>query len=267
MFLTMEPQYLATYSTQQPFNFFVGTRLIALTFGAVLFYAASVFLFGLAWFFLARLYGAECLPGWRGMPAIYYRDAFLVGLGGSIAVLGVGRLTDLLARIWAVPQYAFPEDVPQELQFLLPALHALGSGLTRSFLAVGLLALALGFASYCLRSSAMQTLLLGVAALLAAPLGGSAGEFVEKALAIFAGLMLLWWGSQRLVRFNLLGYLLVAMLLSLAPAAAELLRQPNSFFRANGWGVVAVLVALFLWPLAAWQWKKQIRTREGPGIP
>ncbi len=267
MFVTSEPQYLATYSTQEPFQFFVATRLIGVAFGAALYCALCLFLFGLAWFFLARLYGAERLPGWRGMPAAYYRDALLVGVGGSLGVLAISRLQDLLARIWVVPQSALQADVPQNLEFLLPALHIAGGSVARSFIGIGLLALALGFAGYCLRSSATQTLLLGVAALLTAPLGGSAGEFAQKAFAIFAGLMFVWWGAQRLVRFNLLGYFLVAMVLSLVPAAAELLRQPNSFYRANGWAVIAMLAALLLWPVAAWQWKKQVPTSGGPGIP
>jgi hypothetical protein len=266
-FVTSEPQYLATYSTQEPLQFFAATRLIGLAFGAVLYYALAVFLFGLAWFFLSRSFGAGRLPGWRGMPAAYYRDALLVGLGSSLGILAISRLPDLLARVWVVPQAALQPDVPQDLDFLLPSLHVAGSSVARSFIGIGLLALALGFASYCLRSSAIQTLLLGVAALLAAPSGGSAGEFGQKAFATFAGLLFVWWGARKLVRFNLLGYFLVAISLSLAPAAAELLRQPDPFFRANGWAVIALLGALLLWPLAAWQWKRQVPSSGGTSIP
>ncbi len=76
-FLTLEPQYLAQYQTQVPFKIYLGTAGIGLLLGAMLFYTGAAFLFGLAWFFLAQG-GATRLPGWRGMPASYYRDA-LVG--------------------------------------------------------------------------------------------------------------------------------------------------------------------------------------------
>ena len=82
---------------------------------------------------------------------------------------------------------------------------------------------------------------------------GSAGEFAQNALITFVELGAIWWGARRIVRFNLLGYFLAAMLLALAPEAADLLRQPNSFFHANGWLVVAATVALFLWPLVEWR--------------
>ena len=266
MFVTAEPQYLAAYSTQDPFPFFVGTRLIALIFAAVLFYALSLFLFGLAWFFLAQLHGAGRLPGWRRMPALYYRDAFLVGVAGALTIFGFTRLPDLLERIWMVPQVAVAAAVPQELDFLLPALHALGSATARSFIAIGLLALTIGFVTYAIRSLSIRMLLLVTFALLVAPTRGSGGDFMQKAFFTFAGLVFLWWASQRVVRFNLLGYFLVGMLASLAPAAAELLRQPNSFFRANGWAVLALLAGLLLWPVMAWQ-RKTSSSSGGPGIP
>jgi hypothetical protein len=264
-YLTTLPEYLASYSTQDPFKTFVGTRFIGLALGATLFYSLCIFLFGLAWFFLAKSYGAETMPGWRGMPASYYRDGLLVGIAGTLSVFAFGRLTELLSRAWAVRQYASVAAPAQELDFLLPALHALGNGTVRSLIAVGLLALAIGFSSYCSRSYAMQTLALAILALLTAPTAGSAGEFVQRAAVTFTGLALLWWASKRIVRFNLLGYFLVAILSSLLPAAVELLRQPNAFFQANGWFLFAAMAGFLLWPLALWQKLKGIKA-DVPGI-
>jgi hypothetical protein len=42
--------------------------------------------------------------------------------------------------------------------------------------------------------------------------------------------------------------------LALAVPAADLLKEPNPFYRGNGFAVMAAGVALLLWPLAAWKW-------------
>jgi hypothetical protein len=112
----------------------------------------------------------------------------------------------------------------------------------------------------------MQVLLLGLVALLGAPAwgGGSAGDLLQNVLTGWAGLALIWWAAHRVVRFNLLGYFLAAALLLLATAAAELLRQPNFYFRANGWAVVAAAVALLLWPIIAWQRGNRALTGPSP---
>ena len=198
------------------------------------YYAVAVFLFGLAWFFLTRAYGLERLSGVVGMPARYYRDALAIGIGGALALAGLGRLAALLARVWVVPQRELATVAPQGLDFSWPALHALGAAVNYSLIAVGVLALALGFAACYLRNPWMQTALLVACAVVASPGWGSAGDFVQKRLVVFAALALIWWGSRRIARFNLLGYLLVALLLALAVPAADLLKEPNPFYRGNG---------------------------------
>lgn len=55
------------------------------------------------------------------------------------------------------------------------------------------------------------------------------------------------------IRFNVLGYFLIIAGLALLGGAGELLRQPDYFYRANGYGVLAALVVLFAWPLIAWR--------------
>jgi hypothetical protein len=53
--------------------------------------------------------------------------------------------------------------------------------------------------------------------------------------------------------FNILGGFLVVAFIALLRGAAELLGQPDSFYRANGYAVLLALVLLFAWPLAAWR--------------
>jgi hypothetical protein len=55
------------------------------------------------------------------------------------------------------------------------------------------------------------------------------------------------------MRFNLLGCFLVVAGTSLLGDAAELLSQPDSFYRSNGYAVLLALILLFAWPFFAWR--------------
>jgi hypothetical protein len=58
---------------------------------------------------------------------------------------------------------------------------------------------------------------------------------------------------RRVMRFNLLGCFLIVAGTSLSGGAAELLAQPDPFYRVNGYAVLLGLVLLFAWPVAAWR--------------
>ena len=247
------PQYLARYPTENSFSNYLGLTAISLLLGSAAVYASVFVLLGLAWFFLARAYGSDCLPSWRGMPPLYYRDALLVGACGCAVLMGMGRLRELLARLWPVAHYGFSASIPSGLDAAPPALQALASVVMFGLIFIAVLALAAGFLSSYLRAAWKQALLLGLLALLGAPRWGSTGDLLQSVLAGWAGLLLLWWAVHRVVRFNLLGYFLAAALVLLATGAAELLRQPNFYFRANGGTLLVAAVALLLWPLIAWR--------------
>jgi hypothetical protein len=61
----------------------------------------------------------------------------------------------------------------------------------------------------------------------------------------------IWWSVSKLVRFNMLGYFLLFATMTAAESAAELLAQPNSFFRANGTAVLIAALLMLAWPLMA----------------
>jgi hypothetical protein len=84
---------------------------------------------------------------------------------------------------------------------------------------------------------------------------GSPADFAKQFLAKLLLLGVLVFGVHRVVRFNLLGCFLIVAGTSLLGGAAELLAQPDSFYRANGYAVLFGLVLLFAWPLAAWRMK------------
>jgi hypothetical protein len=55
------------------------------------------------------------------------------------------------------------------------------------------------------------------------------------------------------MRFNIFGGFLVLAITSLSGEAAELLAQPDNFYRANGYAVLVGLVMLLAWPFLAWR--------------
>ncbi len=252
-FITLEPQYLARYPTQIPFNIYVGTVAIGLLLGAALFFAGAAFLFGLAWFFLTHERSASQMPNWRGMPAAYYRDALVVGVFGLAALAGLHRLHDIAARFWPVLHHSLLPVTSEILDTGQPAVNAIAFAITRSFFFVGTLALVLGFAAWYLRRTWQQAVLLVALAVFLVVEWGSAGDFLQTAIINLIMLAAIWWGAQRIVRLNLLGYFVMTGLLLLTGPAIDLLRQPNAYFHASGWALVAIAILLLLWPVLAWR--------------
>ena len=250
---TMEPQMLFMYQTDQPFTIFIATQVIFQTLGALLFYSATTLLLGLGVFFLVRGYGADRLPFSHSLSGAYFRDAVVVALCGWAVFAGLHRLHDLAGMIWPVARYAFPAGVPEGLDANWPAMNALTTAVTYSFLTVGSIGLVLGFAARYLRRSWVQVVLLGALAILSVPRWGSAGDLVQSAVLGFIELAVIWWGAKFLARLNLLAYVMLASLLSLSPAIAGFVQQPNTYYRTNGAILIAVVAVLLILPVTWWR--------------
>ena len=82
---------------------------------------------------------------------------------------------------------------------------------------------------------------------------GSAADFAQGFLTQLIVLSILAFGVRYVMRFNILGCFLIIAGTSLFGGAAELLSQPDSFYRANGYAVLLVLVLFFAWPFVAWR--------------
>ena len=136
-FATLVPQYLLTYRTDQPFATFIGTLLIGQTLAASLLYSGTIFLLGLAVFFLAQGYGFDRVPVARILPSVYYRDAILIMLCGWAILAGLRRLHDLVAALWPVAHYGFPASVPEGLDAIWPASSSLATAIIFSILGGG----------------------------------------------------------------------------------------------------------------------------------
>jgi hypothetical protein len=105
-----------------------------------------------------------------------------------------------------------------------------------------------------LRARWLRFLLFLLGALSLAGSGwGDGADFAKQFLAGAILLGVLVFGVRRVMRFNVLGCLLVVACLSLLGAAAQLLGQPDAFYRTNGYAVVLMIGLLLAWPLAAWR--------------
>jgi membrane protease YdiL (CAAX protease family) len=252
---------LSTYETARPFKLEIGGLVISLLLGAPFYFGTLVFVFGLAWFYASRAFGEVRIPSWTGMPAAYYRDALWIGLGGAAGLLGLHRLIDTAEQHWPTVHRSIEFSLGQNFDATLPAAAILGSTLLRGLFATGLVCLIVSFFSAEIRPRWLRLLLFVLGAV--AMVGGnwdSPADFAKHFLAntILLGVLLI--GVQRVMRFNIFGCFLVAAITSLLGRALELLSQPDTFYRANGYAVLLLLFLLLAWPFSAWRMQTNARS-------
>jgi membrane protease YdiL (CAAX protease family) len=247
------PQTLQQYTTQIPFKTYLATIGIAWFIGIIFSCAAVAFFFGLGSYFWSRAGRSDQLPGWSGMPADYYRDAFLVATAGAASFLGFNRGATLLARIVPVLRDAVPASVPAGFDALQPAAAEIARAVYAGLFIAAIIAAVTGFIALFVRARALRVVLVLAGALAMIAGWGSGADFLRQFVLYSATIAFWWWGISKVVRFNLLGYFLLMAVTSLAGGALSLLQQPNSYLHSNGIAVLAALALLLLWPLAAWR--------------
>jgi membrane protease YdiL (CAAX protease family) len=248
------PAFLAQYNTAIPFKTFIGTLAIGGILGGPFYFGFIVVLLGVAWFFARRAFTEEYFPAWTGMPANYYRDAFFIGIGGAGALIGLQTLIQAIAQHWPTPHRAAPASFGSNFDAYVPAGAILGTSLLHSLLYMGFVALVAAFVASMLRPTWLKALVFGVATFAAMPSNwGSPADYAKQWLAETILLAVLVLGVRYVMRFNIFGCFLVVGVMSLASGAAELLGQPDRFYRLNGYAVVAALVLLLAWPLMSWR--------------
>jgi hypothetical protein len=246
------PQLLMSYQTTSFLATYYTTLAVFLIFITGVYVAGSVLLLGFAWFFLERAFGPGCIPAWRETGSAYFRDAFCLALFGSAAMMGLGRLPALFAR-WPLLRHALGASVPGNLDVLSPAAGAVASSVAAGLVAVGFLGLAAGLIGRYIRPTWMRAALLALFAALTATNVASSGAFLREAALQLAIAAAVWYGVTRIARFNALGYVLIAAVITLISASVDLLEQSNTSLRANGYVVLAVAAAIVAWPLLRWQ--------------
>ncbi|HET6142943.1 MAG TPA: type II CAAX endopeptidase family protein [Candidatus Acidoferrales bacterium] len=252
IYINRMPQLFLNYSTSMPLIAYYVTLMITLVFASAIYMAGAVLLLGLSWFFLERSFGEGFTPGWTKWNTAYYRDAFCIAAFGSVAVIGLNRLPLLLAR-WPILHHSLGPSVPDNLDQLSPAFGGLASGIAAAFVTAGFIGLAAGLIAAYVRPCWMRAALLVLVAILLTTNVASTGSFFREAAVHLVVVLVLWYGVTRIVRFNVLGYFLLAAMLALISAAIGLLQQPNSDFHANGYAVVAFAVCILAWPLMRWK--------------
>ena len=247
------PGMLDNYPTSVPFRIFLSTAAIGmLLFGALLLGVVTL-LFGLAYSFAARAFGEDQLPGWLGMPADYYRDAFWIAAGGTGVLAGLRHLLDYLAGLWPTLHRGIPASFGQSYDMIIPAAGIIGTVVFRSLMILGILLLAGGFIGAELRLRWLR-LALFVAVAAGMVFGwGSPADFLKQFLISAISLAVVVFGIRGIVRFNLLGLFLVVACSLLLGGAAELVSQPNPFYRANGYAILLAVALLLVWPLVLWR--------------
>jgi membrane protease YdiL (CAAX protease family) len=248
------PSFLSAYDTAIPIKMMFGLLAIGGLLGAPLTFGGIALLFGVAWYFATRAFGEDRLPGWLGMPASYYRDALWIGLGGSAGLLGLERLVAAASAHWPTTHRSLEAVFGQEFDALLPFASILGGTVRGSLLFTALVLTLAAFVAAQVRQPALRILLLLFGALALVGGGwGSPADFAKQFVSRLLLLSVLAFGVRRVVRFNVLGCFLIVAGTSLLGGAAELLAQPDSFYRANGYAVLLALVLIFAWPVAAWR--------------
>jgi len=248
------PAFLAQYNTAIPFKTFIGTLAIGGILGGPFYFGFIVVVFGVAWFFARRAFTEDYFPAWTGMPANYYRDAFFIGIGGAGALIGLQTLIQAVAQHWPTPHRAAGADFGTNFDAYVPAGAILGASLLHSLLYMGFVALAATFIASILRPTWLKALVFLVATFAAMPSNwGSPADYAKQWIAETILLAVLVLGVRYVMRFNIFGCFLVVALISLASGAAELLGQPDRFYRLNAYAVVAALVLLLAWPLMNWR--------------
>jgi membrane protease YdiL (CAAX protease family) len=246
------PALFASYTTAWPLSTFYIILLISMLFITAIYLSGSVLLLGLSWFFVERGFGQGRIPAWGNLNAAYFRDAFCIALFGSSAVMGLNRLPALFAR-WPLLRHSLGASVPENLDLLNPAIGSLASSVVAAFLTVGVLSLAAGLIAVYVRPAWMRATLMLLYAVLMATNVATPGAFFRDAAFHLVAVAALWYGVTHLARFNVLGYFLLAAMIVLVPAAIDLLQQPNPYFHANGYAVIAIALAILAWPLLQWQ--------------
>jgi membrane protease YdiL (CAAX protease family) len=247
------PAMLDKYPTEMPLHTYYSIIVVAIILLALLLVGALSLTFGLAWFFGARAFGEDRLPGWLGMPANYYRDAFWIAAGGAAMLVGLKRVLDAASAAWPTMQRSSPAHLGNSFDAFFPALAAIGSAIVGALFYTAIISLASGYLGSELRARWARILLFLTVAAMSVSDWGSPADFLKQFLTGAILLAFAVFGVRVIARFNLLGCFLVVLIIGLLGVASELLPQPDAYYRLQGYEVLFVLVLVLALPVIAWR--------------
>jgi hypothetical protein len=82
---------------------------------------------------------------------------------------------------------------------------------------------------------------------------GSPADYLKQFLAGALSLALGIFVIRQIIRFNILGLLLIVACTALLSSATEFLAQPDAFYRNNGYLLLVAIAVLLVWPLLTWR--------------
>ena len=246
--------FLNAYQTAIPFKTMIGGFAIAILLGAVLYVGGLALQFGLAAYFSNHAFGEERLPVGPGLPALYYRDALWIGVCGTAGFLGLRRALETLSLHWPTLHRSFPASIGENFDDVFPSAAILGHALLLGLLLTAFIAWNAALTAGVLRARwlRLSLFLLGAVALTGSNWGNGA-DFAKQFLAEAILLAVIIFAIRRVIRLNVLGYLLVAACVILLGGATQLLGQPDTFYRTNGYVLILLMILLLSWPLAVWR--------------
>jgi hypothetical protein len=155
---------------------------------------------------------------------------------------------------WPTAHRSLGASFGRDFDAILPFGSILGGTVLWSLFLTGLVAAVASFVAAHVRQPGLRVLLFLLGAL--ALTGGNWGSGTDLAQRFLTQLIVLGviaFGVRYIMRFNILGCFLILFGTSLFAGVAELLSQPDSFYRANGYAVLLVLLLCFAWPCLAWR--------------
>jgi len=248
------PNILSQYKTAIALKVWLGTSAIVELLFAPVVLGGIVLLFGVAWFYGSRAFGERQPPFGTTLPGVYYRDALCIGLGATAGLVGLERFLSAASTRWPTLHRSFEAAFGQDYDAILPGASIFGWSLLHALLMTGLVAAIAAFVAAHVRGPGLRILLLIVGSLsLVGPGWGNPADLARQLLSQLILLGVVGLGVRYIMRFNILGCFLIVVGTSLLGGATELLSQPDSFYRANGYAVLLALVMLFAWPAVAWR--------------
>ena len=246
------PKALDRYPTSIPLKAMyaeMGVSFLLLSAGTV---GVVAMLFAVGWFFCRQAFGETDLPGWRGMLGSYYRDALMIGLGGTGALLLLSRVTEWVSVHWPTKHRALGAAFGIDFDSFVPGIAIPAGTLLHGLLFTGLIAVIGGFILAQCKSPMSRGLLFVLGSLAMVGSWGSPEDFAKQWIAQAAYLAVVVFGVARVAKLNLLGYFLVLVIPGLVAGAVEMLAQPNGFYHVQGVLCAVALAAVLLWPVVGW---------------
>src|SRR4029077_8771608 len=232
------------YKTAIPFKMMIGVTAISALLGLLFSFGLLALLFGAAWYYGTRAFGEERIPEWTAMPKAYYRDALFIGLGGTAAWVGLDAISKWVYQHLPGAAEGAAASFGANLDAFLPMGAIVGSAVRGGLTYTALVAITAAFIAGLSRTTWLRVSVFVLAVLALGGIGANWHDPMDVAKKMIIGavwIAMIDLAVRYVVRFNVLGYFLILAGIALLGGAGEMLRHPDYFYRANGYGTLVAL--------------------------